>query len=97
MLKPIRSAARLAWLVLSTGSLAVRLFLQGQTTDAAEHVRMVGMILHDDLVTLVAALQRIVVRPIADPHAVDRILIVKLDRIGDMVNATPTFDALRER
>jgi heptosyltransferase-2/heptosyltransferase-3 len=50
---------------------------------------------HDDLLQIVAALQRLVpLWPMPKPD-LDRILIVKLDCIGDMVVTTPILDILR--
>jgi ADP-heptose:LPS heptosyltransferase len=52
--------------------------------------------MENDLLSLIVGSQRLLPlwpKPKAD---IDRILIVKLDRIGDMVTTTPVFDALRD-
>jgi ADP-heptose:LPS heptosyltransferase len=74
---------------------AARCLLAGRTEESAEHVRFAFQALHDDLVTLAAA--RGQDDPLPPPDRVARILIVKLDRIGDMVNTMPVFDVLRAR
>jgi heptosyltransferase-2/heptosyltransferase-3 len=51
--------------------------------------------LHEDLAALVS--QRDKNKPLPPPNLTTRILIVKLDRVGDMVNTTPVFDFLRSR
>jgi len=53
--------------------------------------------LHDDLLLLIAAVQRRLPFWPKPGRQTRRILIVKLDRIGDMVATTPVFDALRDR
>jgi ADP-heptose:LPS heptosyltransferase len=52
--------------------------------------------LHEDLLGAVVAVQQLVPGWRQPTRDLDRILIVKLDRIGDMVTTTPVFDALRE-
>ena len=91
----IRPFVKLCWLVvLGTGRI-IRLYLGGDRRRAVEEARLVAIVIHDDFVQLAAALQRLLrFRPSPDPN-IDRILIVKLDRIGDMVCTTPVFDALK--
>jgi lipopolysaccharide heptosyltransferase II len=69
--------------------------LTGRPGESAEHVRFALLALHDDLATLAAARWYGVALPSSD--RVDKILIVKLDRIGDMVNTTPMFELLSKR
>jgi ADP-heptose:LPS heptosyltransferase len=73
----------------ATGSLSRR-----DSTAAANHVRFALLALHDDLATLAALLKNTGRLPPAE--MIDRILIVKLDRVGDMVNTTPVFDFLHK-
>jgi heptosyltransferase II len=74
---------------------AIRCLLAGRASEGAEHVRFALQAAHDDLVTLVVS--RGHGTPLPSANQVTRILIVKLDRIGDMVNTTPVFDVLRDR
>lgn len=62
---------------------------------AAEETRILTILIHDDVVQIVVAMEKLLSLWRAPTKAMDRILIVKLDRIGDMVNTTPVFDALR--
>jgi ADP-heptose:LPS heptosyltransferase len=47
------------------------------------------------LIKAVVAIQKVLPLWRTDAETVDRILIIKLDRIGDMVNTIPVFEALR--
>lgn len=74
---------------------ALAALLRGDTSSAADHAREVAGILHEDLTKAVVAIQKILPLWRTDAEKVERILIVKLDRIGDMVLTTPVLDALR--
>jgi ADP-heptose:LPS heptosyltransferase len=90
----VRSLFLLGCIALRETARILIAFLRGDRHGAGAHARVLAVSVHDDLVTLVTALQRLVPlrpRPSAE---VDRVLIVKLDRIGDMVTTTPVFDAL---
>jgi len=89
-----RSAIGLLSVIVRHFGSAARCALTRRSDEAAEHVRFAFQALHDDLAAL-AAMRHQGVLP--SQRDVDRILIVKLDRVGDMVNTTPVFDALRER
>jgi heptosyltransferase-2/heptosyltransferase-3 len=87
---------KLIWIILHQLSRIVAALVRKDTETAWEHARGLGISLHEDLLnTLVAVQERVPLwrKPNAD---IDRILIVKLDRIGDMVTTTPVFDALRD-
>jgi ADP-heptose:LPS heptosyltransferase len=94
LLKRVRGVAKLGGIVLVELCLILRALVRGQWDRAADHTRKLAGIVHEDLVKVIVALQRVL--PLWPPSrgAIDRILIVKLDRIGDMVNTTPVFDAL---
>ena len=93
--RPIRSTAKLAWIMVQYVLSAFRSFARRDTKTAQEHLRAAAIFFHDDLVRLVVALQRRLPWALRMPSKVDRILIVKLDRIGDMVFIGPVLDALR--
>lgn len=76
-------------------SLAIICHIRGNRVAAADHLRFAILTLHDDLSTLAGQLKSTSNLPSA--NLVDRILIVKLDRVGDMVNTTPVFDFLLEQ
>jgi ADP-heptose:LPS heptosyltransferase len=91
-MKKIWSLLKLCWIVGRETLLAGVAWLR-RDGSAEDHLRTAAIALHDDLLQLLAAGQRrFGPRPGSD---IDRILIVKLDRIGDMVNTTPVFDALK--
>jgi len=93
----IRSATKLASIVSHNIYGALRSGARGNARIAQEYLRSAALFIHDDLVQINVALQRVVLGSIRLPARVDRILIVKLDRIGDMVNVGPVLDALRRR
>lgn len=95
LFRGIRAAGKLAWLVIAGCAQILAALVRGNTNSAAAHTREVAGILHEDLIKLVVAVQKVLPLWSRNAEAVDRILIVKLDRIGDMVNTTPVFDALR--
>ncbi len=89
------SIVQLLRLVASQVANAVRSLFQGNPRGALDALRAAAQFLHDDFVTVLVRLQQVLrLWPVPD-STIDRILIVKLDRIGDMVNTTPVFDALR--
>lgn len=88
---------KLQWLLLRDCGLILVSLAKWDLQSAGERVRMVTETLHEDLVKGIVGLQRLLRFRRRIPETVDRILIVKLDRIGDMVNTTPVFDVLRER
>jgi heptosyltransferase II len=93
----VRAVCKLVVLLLRDAGRITRALVCGDWHRAAEEARHLAVFLHDDLVKGVVAVQQLVPlwrRPRPD---VDRILVVKLDRIGDMVNTVPVLDALRAR
>jgi ADP-heptose:LPS heptosyltransferase len=90
-----RAALKQLWLVVHRLFLILGNLLAGRLTRAANHTRELVGSVHEDLTKTVVALQRLLPFWGTPGRDVDRILIVKLDRIGDMVNTTPVFDALR--
>jgi heptosyltransferase-3 len=90
------AVVKLLVLVVREAFLCLATLICGKREKAAFHARRVCDVLHEDLVKVILAVQRLLPlwrRPAA---TIDRILIIKLDRIGDMVNTTPVFDVLRE-
>jgi len=69
--------------------------LRGELDIAAVQTRALAILVHDDVAQMLAALQSLLPFWHLQNADIDRILVVKLDRIGDMVNTTPVFDALR--
>src|SRR5438105_11242137 len=95
-MRGIRSLLKLCWLVLRETALTAYALLRADFPLAGIHFRILATSIHEDLLQFLAALQRrLPFLRLPDPR-IDRILIVKLDRIGDMVTTTPVFDALRE-
>jgi len=94
--KAIRSVARLIGIVAAAALKAARALLCGDREAAAMHVRVLTLALLDDASQALVRAQRTFFGPLR-PDEIDRILIVKLDRIGDMVTTTPVFDALRAK
>jgi ADP-heptose:LPS heptosyltransferase len=93
----IRSATKLSSIVIANLWAAVRSATRGDLRTAKEYLRTAGLFLHDDLVQIIVSVQSRFPWRRHLPSKIDRILIVKLDRIGDMVNITPVLDVLRER
>jgi ADP-heptose:LPS heptosyltransferase len=91
-----RSLLRLCWVLLRDLSGALRALLKGDTPSAGGHLRNFALSLHEDLLNTLMALQRKLPFWKALGPDIDRILIVKIDRIGDMVVTTPVFDILHE-
>lgn len=92
--KALRSVLKLGWLIVRQLGLIVGALLRGRPSAAAEYTRFLWHILLEDVIRAIGLVQRLI--PLwRKPNAeIDRILVVKLDRIGDMVNTTPVFDAL---
>jgi ADP-heptose:LPS heptosyltransferase len=92
----LRSLIKLFGLVIAESLRIVGAVVRGDFPSAAEHARVLAMVVHEDAAQIVVALQQTLPFWRAPRGDVDRILVVKLDRIGDMVNTTPVFDALHE-
>lgn len=91
----MHSCGKLVWLVVAGCAQALAGLVRGDISRASSHIRGIADVLHEDLTKAVAAVQKVLPLWRIDTQRVDRILIIKLDRIGDMVNTTPVFDALR--
>lgn len=91
----LRSAVKLVLIVLCSLWRSIRSLLSGDAEAAAEHARSLVISIHEDLLSLLVVVQRRLPWVRKSTERINRILIVKLDRIGDMVNTTPVFDALR--
>src|SRR5205807_2337582 len=90
-----RSLWNLCWLVMRSLTGAAGAFLRGDRSRARGYLHLAADATHLDLAHAAMTLSRLLpFRPRLDSD-VDRILIVKLDRIGDMVNTTPVFDILK--
>lgn len=94
-LKLLRSFFGLTTLLSRELGLAASCALRGNKDDSREHLRVALQGLHEDLASLAG--RRAYGSPLPAPETVSKILIVKLDRVGDMVNTTPVFDYLQER
>ena len=73
------------------------LLVRGDRRGSAEQMRFFAILVHDDMLASVVWLQK---RWSGDPVGLrgpDRILVVKLDRIGDMINTIPVLDELARR
>ena len=91
----LRSAMGLTKFLMTQLLGALRCFLTGKGEEGTELIRLALQGLHDDVATIIASRYRDA--PPLLPNEVARILIVKLDRLGDMVNTTPVFEFLRHR
>jgi len=69
--------------------------VRAQWARAADHSRELACFVHEDLVKGLVAVQGLLPFWSMPGKDLDSILIVKLDRIGDMVNTTPVFDAFQ--
>ena len=96
-IRPIRSAVKLTWIVICETFLACRALMSVDVRTAKDHLRRAVTSVHDDLVQLIVGLQRLILGSHRVPATLNRILIVKLDRVGDMINTTPVLNALRKR
>src|SRR5439155_15325066 len=98
LVRAVRPIVRVVGLMAAAAGRIAWLLVRGRIHDAAEETRLILIVAHDDCATLLALVQRALGRHRRlRGRELDRILIVKLDRIGDMVNTTPVFDALRAR
>jgi ADP-heptose:LPS heptosyltransferase len=96
LVRACNSVVKLLVLLVRGTFLWLAALIRGDRQKAGFHARQVSEVLHEDLVKIILAVQRLLPlwrRPAA---TIDRILIIKLDRIGDMVNTTPVFDVLHE-
>jgi ADP-heptose:LPS heptosyltransferase len=91
----IRSLLKLLGIVVREAAGAAKACLRGDLVRARAHVFRLSDAVHLDLAQAMRAVNGRLY-PTLDAD-IDRILIIKLDRIGDMVNTTPVFDVLRER
>jgi ADP-heptose:LPS heptosyltransferase len=90
----VRSLLKLCWLVMRESALTAYALLRADFPLAGIHFRILATSIHEDLLQIVVALQRRLPLWRLPSRDIERILIVKLDRIGDMVTTTPVFDAL---
>lgn len=93
----VRSIVKSVWLIVAQTARAAWALARGDAEAAGGHLRFLYLNLHEDVLKALVAVQRRLPLwrvPVPD---IDRILIVKLDRIGDMVTTTPALDALRDR
>ena len=93
----VGSGAKLVQVVSSQFFCTIQALVRGDLPTARVRLCSMLIFIHDDLVQCIVALQRMILGSHRVPATVDRILIVKLDRIGDMVNTTPVLNALRKR
>ena len=94
MLNRLCSGILFAWGITRQLFQAVGSLCRGDSAQAAAHARCVALLVHERLLRLIVAVQKRLCWRRMDRSRVKRILIIKLDRIGDMVNTTPVFDAL---
>lgn len=91
----LRSAVNLAAQCFELIGRAASSAVKGDRKAAADYIRALAIFVHDDLVSFIIKFRR--PATFDGTNGPDRILVIKLDRIGDMVNTTPVFDALRTR
>lgn len=96
-LKPLRSIIGLLRVSFLHAGRSVAACLRADREAAGVHFRNLLLTLLDDASRALVALQRIMPGRRQVARRVDRILVVKLDRIGDMVTTLPAFDALLEK
>jgi len=92
--RAIRSAAKLAGIVIVGMARICGALLRGDTRYAGDLTRVLMWTVQQDFLLALAAAQRLVMS--VPPRDIERVLVIKLDRIGDMVNTTPVIDALHE-
>jgi hypothetical protein len=95
MMRIVLSSCKLLLIIGGSIAVIVRAFFQRQRSVATAQTRLLLLAIHDDLLKAVVALQKRLWRWETPIECIDRVLIIKLDRIGDMVNTTPAFDALQ--
>jgi ADP-heptose:LPS heptosyltransferase len=93
-MRAVRSLLKLCWLVIRESALTAYALLRADFQLAGIHFRILATSIHEDLLQLLMALQGHLPFWHFPNRDIERILIVKLDRIGDMVTTTPAFDAL---
>ena len=93
--KPLRSFFGLLKFIAREIGLAAYCMLRGKRDDSREHIRFALQGLHEDLASFAG--RRVHGKPLPPPPMISKILVVKLDRVGDMVNTTPVFDFLRQK
>ena len=91
----VKSASRLIHLLGRELSNAVKCFAAGKPLEGRNHIRLALQIVHEDCLAVISAFSGSV--PTAASSESIRILIVKLDRVGDMVNTTPVFQILKDK
>jgi ADP-heptose:LPS heptosyltransferase len=94
ILKVFRSLFGFATLIIREATEAVAAAIRRDRDVASDHTKKLLTYMHDEVLAILVALQRRLGFCPVPSNDLDRILIIKLDRIGDMVNATPVFDAL---
>jgi ADP-heptose:LPS heptosyltransferase len=94
-LRTVWSLLKFWWVLFREPVCIVHALLRSDRKLAAERARVLAISTHDDMLSMIGALQRLL--PLWSKPAIDieRVLVVKLDRIGDMVATTPVFDVLR--
>jgi heptosyltransferase-2/heptosyltransferase-3 len=96
LLSPFRSLANSVGILIRQLAKITSASLRGDWEGAGGHARILYLSTHEDLLKALVALQRRLPFWRKPAHDIDRILIVKLDRIGDMVTTMPVLDALNE-
>jgi len=95
-MKGFASLLKLCWIISREAFFVLAALARADARLAGVHARILVGHWHEDLLQLVVALQRRLSIGGTLDAGIDRILIVKLDRIGDMVTTTPVFDVLHE-
>src|SRR5439155_26277039 len=93
-MRRLKSLFKLLWIIFRHSACIARAALMREPRMMGVHARLLAEAIHEDLLQLLIAGPRFCLRTVPGSH-VRRILLVKLDRIVDMVNTTPVFDALR--
>lgn len=96
LIKASCSLAKSVWVLLVQTTKIATAVVKGDFADARGHARILYLSLHEDCLKTSVAIQNRLPLWRKPGRDIDRILIVKLDRIGDMVTTTPVFDTLHE-
>lgn len=94
LIQPLRSLGNLLRLTAAHAGRAIAAACRRDWEAAGMHVRSLTLAWLDDVSQTLVRLQSLSGWSRLESRRVDRILVVKLDRIGDMVTTLPAFDAL---
>ena len=92
--RPVASLLKLTLQLALVSRRIVASIVMGNWKMAGIWSRTFALLLHDDLLKVVVAFwRRVGFQPMLD-RGIRRVLVVKLDRLGDVVNLTPSLEAI---